>query len=41
MLAIIKVKCDEHIAMLNKVEPQKQFEIIITKWILFYFCHEC
>ncbi len=42
MLALIKAKCDEHIAMLNTVEPQKQFEIVITKWKKKKIkCHEC
>jgi hypothetical protein len=37
MLAFIKAKCDQHIAMLKKVEPQKHFEIVITKWKKLFF----
>jgi hypothetical protein len=31
-LTFINAKWDEHIAFLNKVDPQNQFEIIVKKW---------
>ncbi len=30
--ALIKAKHDEHIIALDKVDPQDQFEIFVTKW---------
>jgi hypothetical protein len=37
ILALVKVKRDEHIATLNKVNPRDQFKTTIVKWKVFFY----